>query len=204
MRVPVGIRRFSCKRTEHRRLPFPASPNLRVAHVTATTSFDDVEAFSHERWGELGTYRPRILVGPASDLQRLAEQVELGTVDVRSVDHVVFVLTECGERPISDVSRVVLWQTFGVPVYELLVGADGILLACECQLQDGWHPQPYATFSISNNELIAHLFRHKALRTGLLGCIETAACPCGREGVRLMNVEAAGSKQIQRELAATA
>ena len=126
MRVPVGIRRFSCKRTEHRRLPFPASPNLRVAHVTATTSFDDVEAFPRERWRELETYRPRILVGPVSDLQKLVERVELGRVDVRSVDHVVFVLTECGDRPISDPSRVVLWQTFGVPVIELLAGADGI------------------------------------------------------------------------------
>jgi hypothetical protein len=130
--------------------------------------------------------------------------VELGTVDVRSVDHVVFVLTECGDRPISDVSRVVLWQTFGVPVRELLVGADGILLACECQAQDGWHPQPYATFSVSGNELVAHAFRHKGMRTGMLGYIEAAACPCGRPGTRLMNVKPLGREDIQRELAATA
>jgi hypothetical protein len=204
MRVPVGIRRFSRKRTEHRRLPFPASPNLRVAQITATTSFDDVEAFPPERWRELETYRPRILVGPVSDLQRLVERVELGRVDVRSVDHVVFVLTECGDKPISDPSRVVLWQTFGVPVIELLAGADGILLACECLAQDGLHPQPYATFSVSGNELVAHAFRQKGLRTGMLGYIETAACPCGRPGTRLMNVEPLGREDIQRELAATA
>jgi hypothetical protein len=204
MRFPVGIRRFTRKSTEHRRLPFPASPNLRTAQVTATTSFDDVEAFPCERWRALETYRPRILVGPASDLQRLVERVELGTVDVRSVDHVVFVLTECGDRPISDVSRVVLWQTFGVPVRELLVGADGILLACECQAQDGWHPQPYATFSVSGNELVAHAFRHKGMRTGMLGYIEAAACPCGRPGTRPMNVKPLGREDIQRELAATA
>lgn len=204
MRVPVGIRRFSRKRTQHRRLPFAASPNLRAAQITATTPFDEVAAFPYERWRELETYRPRILVGPARGLQRLAEQIELGAVDVRSVDHVVFVLTECGDRPISDVSRVLLWQTFAVPVYELLVGADGTLLACECELQEGWHAQPYASFSVRDNELVVHAFRQTALRTGLLGSIETAACPCGRSGVRLMNIEAPGSKEMPRELAATA
>jgi hypothetical protein len=144
------------------------------------------------------------LVGPTSGLQRLAERIKLGALDLRSVDHVVFVLTECGDKPLSDVSRVVLWQTFGVPVYELLIGAEGILLACECQAQEGWHAQPYATFSVNGNELVVHAFRQKPLYTGLLADIETAACPCGRPGVRLMNVAALGPKDIQREFAATA
>jgi len=63
----------------------------------------------------------------------------------------------------------VLWQTFGVPVYELLVGAEGILLARECELQEGWHAQPYAIFSVTDNELLVKAFRQKALRTGLFG-----------------------------------
>jgi phenylacetate-coenzyme A ligase PaaK-like adenylate-forming protein len=148
MRVPVGIRRFKRKSTQHRRLPFPAAPGIRTAQVTATTFFEDVEAFSYERWAELESFHPRILVGPASDLRRVAEQVELGTLDLKSVDCAVFVLTACGGTPVSDVVRVVLWQSFGVPVYELLVGVKDILLACECQLQEGWHPQPYAIFSV--------------------------------------------------------
>lgn len=204
MRVPVGIRRFGRKNTQHRRLPFPASPNLRAAQVTAATFFEGVEPFPCARWRELEAYRPQILVGPASELQKLAERVQLGAVDVRSVDRVVFVVTQCGDSPISDVSRVVLWQAFGVPVYELLVGADGMRLAGECQAQEGWHAEPYATFSVSDNELVVQTFRQNALRTGLLGYIETAACPCGGDGVRLMNVEALGSRGIQRELAATA
>ena len=63
---------------------------------------------------------PAYWLGLAEDLKRLAERVKLGTIDVKSVDRVVFVLTQCGDIPLSDTSRVVLWQTFGVPVYELL------------------------------------------------------------------------------------
>jgi hypothetical protein len=204
MRVPVGIRRFKRKSTHPRRLPFPASPDVRAAQVTPTTFFEDIKAFSHERWRELEDYRPRILVGPATELRRLAEQVELGNLDVRSVDRAVFVLTACGGTPVSDVARVVLWQTFGVPVYELLVGAKDILLACECELQEGWHPQPYATFSLHENELLVHAFRQPAHGTGLLGKIESAACPCGRPGMRLTDIEALGPRELPRELAATA
>ncbi|MGI8960373.1 MAG: hypothetical protein ACR2IV_11550 [Bryobacteraceae bacterium] len=192
MRVPASFRRFSRKRTQHRRLPFPASPNLRAAQVTAATFFDGVEPFSAERWGELEAYRPRVLVGPAEDLRKLAERVELGKIDVKSVDRVVFVLTDCGDKPLPDISRVLLWQAFGVPVYELLVGAAGILLACECEAQEGWHPQPYATFSLSHDEVVVDALRQQRLRTGLIGYIETALCACGRPGTRRMHTEAQG------------
>jgi hypothetical protein len=117
---------------------------------------------------------------------------------------VVFVLTQCGDRPVSDTVRVVLWQTFGVPVYELLVGPGGMLLACECEAQEGWHAQPYANFSVSHGEVVIEALRQKRLRTGLLGYIETALCACGRPGMRVMHTEAQGSNQVRHELAATA
>jgi hypothetical protein len=202
--MPVSIRRFSRRSTQHYRLPFPASPNLRAAQITAATSFEAVEPFPCERWGELETYRPRVLAGPAEELKRLAERVKLGTVDVKSVDRVVFVLTRCGDRPVSDTSRVVFWQAFGVPVYELLVGPQGMLLACECEAQEGWHAQPYANFSVSRGEVVIDALRQKRLRTGLLGYIETALCACGRPGIRVMHTETRGSNEIQPELAATA
>jgi hypothetical protein len=204
MRVPASIRRFSRKSTQRHTLPFPASPSLRAAQVTAATFFDGVQPFPHERWAELETYRPSILVGPAEDLTRLVERVRRGTVDVKSVDRVVFVLTQCGDRPVSDGLRLVLWQTFGVPVYELLVSTGGMLLACECEAQEGWHAQPYASFFVSHGEVLVDALRHKRLRTGLLGYVETAVCSCGRSGMRVMHAEAQGSNEVRRELAATA
>jgi hypothetical protein len=204
MRVPASIRRFSRKSTQRHTLPFPASPSLRAAQVTAATFFDGVQPFPHERWAELETYRPSILVGPAEDLTRLVERVRRGTVDVKSVDRVVFVLTQCGDRPVSDGLRLVLWQTFGVPVYELLVSTGGMLLACECEAQEGWHAQPYASLFVSQGEVLVDALRQKRLRTGLLGYVETAVCSCGRSGMRVMHAEAQGSNEVRRELAATA
>jgi hypothetical protein len=203
MRVPTSIRRFSRTGSQHHTLPFPASSSLRAAQVTASTFFDGVKTFPDERWGEIETYRPSVLVGPAEDLKKLAEEVRRGTVDTTSVDRVVFVLTQCGDKPLYDTLRVVLWQTFGVPVYELLVGTGGVLLACECEAQEGWHAQPYASFSVSHGELLVDALRQKRLRTGMLGYIETAVCACGRPGMRVMHTEAQGSNEIQ-ELAATA
>jgi hypothetical protein len=204
MRVPTSIRRFSRKSTQHHTLPFPASPSLRAAQVTAASFFDGVKPFALEQWGELESYRPSILVGPANDLKRLAERVKLGTVDVRSVDRVVFVLTQCGDRPLSDTLRVVFWQAFGVPVYELLVDMAGMLLAGECEAQEGWHAQPYANFSVSHGEVFVDALHQKRLRTGLLGYVETGVCACGRPGMRVMHSEIQGSNEVLHELAATA
>jgi hypothetical protein len=204
MRVPASIRRFSRKSTQRHTLPFPASPSLRAAQVTATTFFDGVQPFPHERWAELETYRPSVLAGPAEDLTRLVERVRRGTVDVKSVNRAVFVLTKCGDRPVSDGLRLVLWQTFAVPVYELLVSTGGMLLACECEVQEGWHAQPYAKFSVSHGEVLVDAPHNKRLPTGLFGYIESAVCACGRPGMRVMHTEAQGSNEVRRELAATA
>ncbi|MFL6353311.1 MAG: hypothetical protein ACJ74Z_15885 [Bryobacteraceae bacterium] len=202
--MPASIRRFSRHRTQHHTLPFPASPNVRAAQITATTFFDRVELFPHERWGELETYRPQILVGPAADLKRLAEGVKVGAVNVKSVDRVVFVLTQCGDPPMADTLRVVFWQTFGVPVYELLIGVGGVLLACECEAQEGWHAQPYANFSVSHDEVYVDAVRQTRLATGLIGYLETSICACGRPGTRVMHRETQGSNEVRQELAATA
>ena len=42
----------------------------------------------------------------------------------------------------SDVSRVTLWQGFGVPIFELYLGPDNGLLAAECGAHEGWHLEP--------------------------------------------------------------
>src|SRR5256885_5075651 len=154
MRVPVDIRRFSRPSVRRQQLPFPASPNLRVAQITAASLFDRVPAFSPERWQEFETYHPRVLVGPAADFRKLRDQVELGTVDVTSVDHAIFVLTSFGETPLSDISRVVFWQSFGVPVYELFMSPAGTLLASECQAHEGWHVETHVKFTASDGELM--------------------------------------------------
>lgn len=186
-----------------RRLPFPAASNLRVAQVAGGSFFAGVQAFWPQRWDELEAFRPQVLVGPATDLQRLAERMRLHTIDLKDVDRAIFVLTECGAKPLTDVLRVVLWQTFGVPVYELFMGGGGLLLASECELHEGWHVEPPAAFSVISDELIIDTPTRHRLRTGLTGYLENELCPCGRPGARVMDVKPRSSR-ASRQLAATA
>lgn len=203
MRLSMDVRRLRPQSATRRRLPFPAASNLRVAQVAGASFFSGVETFWAQRWDELESFRPQVLAGPASDLQRLAERVQLHTIDLRDVDRAIFVLTECGDKPLTDVLRVVLWQTFGVPVYELFMG-EGLLLASECEIHEGWHVEPPAAFSVVSNELVIDTPGRYRLRTGLIGHLEEELCPCGRPGLRVTHLRSSSSPNSRRQLAATA
>lgn len=185
-------------------LPFPAHPNVRIAQLTETPSFVGVQTFVPERWLELETFRPRVLVGYAGELQRLAERVDLGMLDLVCVDHAVVLLTPCGSKPLSDVLRVVLWQSFGVPVFELFVGPDKSLLAFECEAHEGWHLEPGVQLGAFEEELILDSPGNYGLRTGLRGRILEDTCPCGRETPRLMDIAAVRPSPLLRTLSASA
>ena len=202
MRLPVNVRRFRSQ-GPRRQLPLFATANLRIAQLGKRADFDSVRVFRPGEWSSIEAYRPRILVGTAADLQELAERVELNVIELSSVDHAIFVLTGCGDEPLRDVLRVVLWQTFGVPVYELFMAPGGSLAASECETHEGWHVEPGATFSLLNDELVLDGFGRKRVRTGLSAFIEHEPCACGREGTRLMNVERRVAQPAHR-LAATA
>jgi hypothetical protein len=185
-------------------LPFPADPKIRIAQLTEAPLFAGVQAFVPERWLELETFRPRVLVGYVADLQRLAEQVDLGIVDLSSVDHAIVALTACGSKPLSDVMRVVLWQSFGVPLFELFVGPDKSLLAFECEAHEGWHLEPGVELGALEEELILDSPGNYGLRTGLRGQVLKEACPCGRETPRLVDIAAVRPPPILRVLSASA
>jgi hypothetical protein len=202
MPLPVNVSRFRSQGFSRSRLPLASTANLRIAQISDRACFDSVKPFQPERWVEIEQYRPRVLVGFAADLHDLAERAESGLVELSSVDHAVFVLTPCGEAPVTDVLRVVLWQTFGVPVYELFMAAPGMLAASECEAHDGWHVEPGASFWLAKDELLLDIPGRKNIRTGLTASIDANLCPCGRAGSRLMNI-ALRSRSAQR-FAATA
>jgi hypothetical protein len=203
MRLPVNVRRFRSQGTTRRKLPLLANANLRVAQLGKRADFDSVRVFRPGEWSSIEAYRPRVLTGTAADLQELAERVDLNVLELSSVDHAIFVLTGCGDEPLGDVLRVVLWQTFGVPVYELFLAPGGILAASECETHEGWHVEPGATFSLLNEELMLDGFGRKRVRTGLSAFIEHTPCACGREGTRLMNIGRCAARPAHH-LAATA
>lgn len=205
LQLPSNINRFRAQNRSRRKLPLPASSSVRVAQVSAAAiSFDYVQLFCRDRWDELETFRPGVLVGSAADLRSLAELAERSILDLASIDHATFVLTACGDRPVSDICRVVLWQAFGVPVYELFVGPTGVLIACECETHEGWHVERGVTLSLVEGELMVEAPGLPDTPTGLGASIDTGICPCGRTGTRLTNIEALASRRGRRQLAATA
>src|SRR5947209_1569843 len=138
MRHPVDIRRFRPQTAGHRKLPIVVPSPVRMAQVSSPAAlFAGVRYFSHTQEAELQEYGPQVLLGSAEDLLQLAERVRRRFLDLRKLDRTIFVLTDCRDMPLRDTVRVIFWQAFGVPAYELLLGGDGSLLAAECEAFEG-------------------------------------------------------------------
>jgi hypothetical protein len=180
-------------------LPFPVHPLMRLAQLCdSAPTFGLLKPFRAASTIDLQGYRPNMISGASDQLQQLAEQVQLGTVDLCSVDHAIIALTRVGQAPISDVARVVLWQTFGVPVCEIFVGLDNGILGYECELHEGWHLTPNVSFTGLNGELMLDAPGVTGLHTALSGLLTRDQCPCGRPGRRLLNIQPMENVQKDR------
>ena len=205
--LATNIRRFRPKNRSRRKLPFPAKPTERIAQVSFTSKpFDLCQTFPRLRWNDLPSFRPQVLVGSASDLLRLHHRSQLEDFDLKSIDHTVFVLTQCGHNALNDVARVSLWQAFGVPLFELFISSRGRVLASECEAHEGWHVEPGNDFSVVEGKLFVDEPTQKNIQTGLTANLDHTLCPCGRETLRLVDIDghAAWAVQQQLRLAATA
>jgi hypothetical protein len=182
------------------RLPLLSAGKLRVAQLTASGAFHSAELFPPARWRELNAFAPQVLIGSAADLQRLMERLDLGTLQLPSVDHSICALMDLGDKPLSDILRGVLWQHFGVPVYELL-REGGSLLAYECENHDGLHVMNGVKFAVRKGELVLQTGSETAIRTGLLRGLNSLPCPCGRPGIRVVEpvIEYAGAPEFEEE-----
>ena len=98
----------------------------------------------------------------------------------------LLVWTEFGSYPLSDVERVILWQAFGVPVYELIVSPEGQLIASECEVHEGWHLETGITLDRRKNVLVWHV-RGRPQPLGMVGEIENSVCACGRKTPRIVS-----------------
>jgi hypothetical protein len=202
-RLSIGLR-FRPGRAEQNKLPFGLSPNVRLAQVSGLAVIDRVRAFGPQEWLEMEAFRPGVLIGHATALKSLSEQMQSGRLDLSSVDHAVFVLTNCGDTPVNDTLRVFFWQSFGVPVYELVAAPDGSLLAADCEAQDGWHVQPGVRAHLLNGELLFEASGMKSLQTGLSAELISEQCACGRSEPKIINIVRARRFSAMRRLAATA
>ena len=189
MRYPGEIKRFRGPLAVRRRLPAGLSLKGRIAQVSSPAAlFEEAHYFTSQDLPELGAYAPQILLGSSEVLLDLAVLVEKGRLSLPELNRAVFVLTDCRDVPLRDATRVTLWQTFGVPAYELLLGDGGVLLASECEAYEGWHIENGVTFSSVGGQLWYSTRRGYSGGTGLTGDLQEQPCPCSRAGKRIVNV----------------
>jgi hypothetical protein len=187
---PVEVQRF---RKLHKqaalKLPFPVHAEMRLALLSESApAFGLLNPFRPESATDLEGFRPNMIAGRVEEFEQLAGQVHLGTLNLACLDHAIIVLTRCGHTPISDVARVVFWQAFGVPVYEVFSGLDDSILGFECELHEGWHLAPTVRMVQRKGELMLAA-ASASFHTGLSGFVTDEECPCGRKGQRVLNLE---------------
>jgi phenylacetate-coenzyme A ligase PaaK-like adenylate-forming protein len=180
------------------------SPGRKAAQISVLPEFESVQPFRHERWHEIESFSPNILVGYAFDLRRFAEKSRARELQVPSVDRAIFALTDCGSNPLADPLRDQLWHLFGVPIYELIIAPGCRLLAAECEAHDGWHLQDGVEAYLVRDHLIYDAPPLNGLHTGFTGQIDTAPCACGRPTVRLKNLAPHLPRPFERRIAAVA
>jgi hypothetical protein len=87
----------------------------------------------------LEEFAPRILVIPLDAALQLADQKLRGLLPLPSVDFALIVLTRTADTPLAQHHRDLLWEAFGIPVFEQLQDAEGRVIARECEVHDGLH-----------------------------------------------------------------
>lgn len=199
MPIELKLTRFRRRRAT---IPVPVSDKTRIATLTPC-KIDGVNSrfYPPQHWSQVEAIGANILIGRPQQLRQLATLLDDSGMDQDVVDTAVLVATELGAPTLNDVERVVLWQTFGVPVYELLIAPDGQLIACECEAREGWHLQRNVDL-----DPLTHIIR---LRTGgryrsVAIAVQVAAqpCACGRKEPRL--IAKAERQHAASVLAATA
>lgn len=81
---------------------------------------------------EAARFLPCAIAAPMKELRDLVRAgIEL--------QHAVIVLTQGNEPALLEEDRDLLWDAFGVPVFEQCIGPKNELLAAECEAHDGLH-----------------------------------------------------------------
>ncbi len=205
MRYPGETKRFRTPMAVRRRLPAGLSFKGRMAQVSSPASlFEEARYFTSQDLPELQAYAPQILLGSSEVLLDLAALVEKGRLSLPELNRAVFVLTDCRDVPLRDETRITLWQAFGVPAYELLLGDGGVLLAAECEAYEGWHIENGVTFSSVGGQLWYSTRRGRSGGTGLTGDVQEQPCPCGRAGKRIINIAMDFQDAVRHRVLATA
>lgn len=95
--------------------------------------------FSAAEMSFLRAWAPAVVVTPLGLALSLADQKRRGQFNLPSLNTAIVVLTSVNDSPLGDHHRDLLWSAFGVPIFEQVRGADGAIVARECEVHDGLH-----------------------------------------------------------------
>ena len=178
------------------RLRYPTNHQIRTAVLgPRLVESASVRVFRPDWIEQIREFRPEALAGPATVLLRLAEAGRQGGETIPSVTRAIVAFTGLEHGTLTDAERDMLWEVFEVPIFEQYLGADGSLLAWECEAHEGLH-------TVQDNAIVEHLpnsgvvltsltdRRRPTIRlvTSLAARLEPGICECGQPGPRLLNM----------------
>jgi hypothetical protein len=163
--------------------PIPPAPPTAVL-VPWFGSHGAVRVF-HRGWdAEAEAYRPAAIAATWPQMELLLAH-KAGAPSMDSLTHALIVPARSEDALLTMEQRRQLWQAFRVPVFEQIIGANGALLAAECEAHAGLHIQsPGSKF------------------TGWR--IERGPCGCGRATPRIGIEKQTDKKQSEKTRAAAA
>jgi hypothetical protein len=155
------------RRQETLRFPLPVPSRLALIdadfHLAA-----HMRAFDSSNVQALVRYAPDAVALPVDAALLLADRKLRGLFELPSLKLAIVVFSSAGLLGALETHhRDLLWKAFGLPVFEQLRGADGRVIARECEVHNGLH--------IDATDLPA----------GMAVEIMTEQCDCGLETARL-------------------
>lgn len=173
-------------------LQFPLRSPRRIAVLRRGFGLPpNAREFAASDLAGITAWEPDAVVASLNTALVLAGQKLGGQLALPSLQIAIAVVTSINDAPLADHHRDLLWRAFEVPVFELLTGWDGSVIARECEVHDGLHVDPCRVMpAIRDEELVfTYLTSSKTplvlARTGYAAEILDGLCDCGLESARL-------------------
>ena len=168
------------------RYPLQPSPKILMLLEGFQRSGSIRNVFDLDPSGVAGA-RADTLAAPVSVLRAMA-----GIAGPQRYPLVAF--TGVRHGTLTEADRDLFWKSFRVPVFEQFLGLSNELIAEECEAHDGLHVREEETIiELRAGELVftplgAVAYPVLRIATGRTARQERTLCPCGRAGLRLMDI----------------
>jgi hypothetical protein len=179
-----------------RSLAYPLEPPPRIALFGPHfVSPGPTRHFTSLDWLEIERFQPETIAAPWSVFRQILDQHPIRRLP--TLRRPLLVFSELSSGLLEPADRDVLWQAFGLPLFEQWRGWDGELLASECEAHEGLHVHiDQCSFDSEQGLLLVSSFAGLLAEThhfptGYSGRMLSSRCPCGSPLPRLVDLKAA-------------